>query len=107
MRHHYPVTIFEVLSSWDWFVYYVVSLCVCVSVRVFVCGLLRRGICSPETLCERRGPPGLQNNMPTRVALTLRVLRLARVSFYMKLINTLGPRIAEGVHAAYKPTKIP
>lgn len=31
---------------------------------------------------------GLQNNMPTRVALTLRVLRLARVSFYMKLINT-------------------
>lgn len=31
---------------------------------------------------------GMQNGMPTRVALTLRVLRLARVSFYMKLINT-------------------
>lgn len=31
---------------------------------------------------------GLDDTTPTRVALTLRVLRLARVSFYMKLINT-------------------
>ncbi|CAK9005858.1 Ion_trans domain-containing protein [Durusdinium trenchii] len=31
---------------------------------------------------------GIENTMPTRIALTLRVLRLARVSFYMKLIQT-------------------
>ena len=31
---------------------------------------------------------GVTDSMPTRVALTLRVMRLARVSFYMKLIQT-------------------
>ena len=45
--------------------------------------------------CERRlfradELLGLDDTTPTRVALTLRVLRLARVSFYMKLINTCG-----------------